>query len=87
MSLIIGSVTTTFTDTGIHEESEMAAMNLGYDLIFKVCEVKTAFYVFVSSVQAVIIPKRCFESAEDVQAVRELFRKNMPPKKVRLMKA
>jgi len=82
-----GLVEATFSDAGLREESEASTLNLGYGNILKICETKTAFYLFVSTIQAAIIPKRCFDSTNDIQAVRELFRKNMDKKKLRLIKS
>ena len=81
------STNCTFSDAGIYMESKTGAGNIGYDTIHKASENQTVFYIHLSTALAWIIPKRCFENAEDIQAVRELFIKNIPPKKVRLMKA
>ena len=74
----------TFTDGGIYQVSEIGTANLSYDKFYKVYETKMAFYVYVSSVQAMIVPKRCFENAEDVRTVREFFVRNVDKKKLRL---
>ena len=74
----------TFTDVGIHSESKTGTGDLSYDTIYKVCETKTAFYMYLSSAFAIVMPKRCFENAEDVRRVREFFVKNVDKKKLRL---
>jgi len=81
---LMGLADTTFSDGGIYQVSDVGTLNLSYDKFFKVCETQMAFYAYVSSTQAVIVPKRCFESAEDVKTVRELFIKNVDKKKLRL---
>ena len=77
----------TFMDTGIRWKTESLTMSLSYGKLLKARETQAAFYVDWKLWDPLIIPKRCFENAEDIQTVRELFIKNMPPKKVRLMKA
>jgi len=81
-----GVIEATFSDGGVCQVSEVGTVNLSYDKLYRVCEIKTAFYVYVSSVQAMIVPKRCFESAEDTKAVRELFARSVDKKKLSLRK-
>ncbi|MCL1920153.1 MAG: YcxB family protein [Kiritimatiellaeota bacterium] len=74
----------TFSDAGFRSESEAGTFNCGYDKLFKVCESKAAFYVYLSSLQAIIVPKRCFENTDDIRVLREIFVRNMDKKKLRL---
>ena len=76
----------TFTDTGVNMESGSGTGRFEYGKLFRVYETPKAFYLYLMPRMALIMPKRCFDSTDDIQAVRELFRKNMDKKKLKLMK-
>ena len=80
------AIETIFSDVGVYQKSKLGTLDLTFDNIFKVSETKNAFYVYISSIQAAIIPKRCFDRTEDIQAIRALFLNNMDAKKLSLMK-
>ncbi len=73
-----------FDETGIHQKNTLGETNLPYNLIYKVCETKEAFYVYISKIQAFIVQKRYFEKPEDIETVKELFKNNLPAKQLKL---
>ena len=77
----------TITNASVCAKSANGFFDLGYDKVFKIRETPTAFYVYLSSHQAFIVPKRCFENPDDIRAVRGLFLANVDKKKLKLLTA
>ena len=45
-------------DLGIHHESEISSGTYNWSCVIKVCDIEKAIYIYVSSIQAVVIPKQ-----------------------------
>lgn len=57
--------TVTFDDQGIIEKSSNAETKTSYSVVEKIAETKQAIYIYMSAVQAIIIPTSYFDSEED----------------------
>ena len=78
------AVETSIDGRGFTQKSKIGKTTVPFDKIYKVCESKHGIYVYVSSRQAIILPKNIFN--DDLKIIRELFGKNMPGRKVHLYK-
>ncbi len=58
-------------DLGIHYESKSSSGTYNWNSVIKVCDTEKALYIYVSSIQAVVIPKRL---VADQINVEELIR-------------
>ena len=74
----------TFDGEGIRLALESNVTEIPYDKIHKVCETKTAFYVYISNIQAAVLPKKSFETPEDIAIVKLLFIQNIDKAKLKL---
>jgi hypothetical protein len=63
-----------FSETGIHVETSVSTGDFLWRAILRVKEAGSMFLVFTNPNFAVSLPKRCFENAQDITALRELFR-------------
>lgn len=55
------------TEEGIKRTSSLGVSTINWSNVKEICNTKKAFYVFVSDFQAIMIPKRAFENAEQAQ--------------------
>ncbi len=55
---------------------EISNMNINYSVIKNIKEVEEVIYLYLSDSSAVVIPKKCFRSAEDYKLAMELVGKN-----------
>ena len=76
----------TFNDDGISQSSEIGNTTLPYNKIYKIREVKSAFYLYISKSQVMDLQKRYFTCPEDIQTVKTLFTKHIGKKKLKLRK-
>lgn len=65
-----GEVIITFDEDGIHEKTLNSESKINYTLVEKIGQNKQAIYIYMSAVQAYIIPLSCFES--DVKKIEFL---------------
>ncbi|OBZ08424.1 hypothetical protein A8L34_24265 [Bacillus sp. FJAT-27264] len=65
------------SDEGIRHQSDSSSGHVKWEEIYKIGETATLFAFFVSANQALILPKRFFQSEEDKQFFKELARKHM----------
>ena len=72
-----------FSDAGFHVETSVSKTDFSWAAIRRVSEARSAFLVFTNPNIAFTLPKRCFESTQDVAALRELFRAHVPKVKLR----
>jgi hypothetical protein len=72
-----------FSDTGIHLETSVSKTDLSWAAIRRVIELRSAFLVFTSPNIAFMLPRRCFDSAQAVTDLRELFRAKVAKTKLR----
>jgi hypothetical protein len=72
-----------FSEAGIHVETSISKTDLSWAAIHRVKELPSEFLVFTNPNLAFTLPRRCFESGEDVAALRELFRTHVQRTKLR----
>ncbi len=53
--------------------------SVSWSAYYRLYETKQAFYLYLAASLANVIPKRFFESEEQMQKFRELLRANLPP--------
>jgi hypothetical protein len=56
----------TFEDDGIRERSAHTENKTSYHIVEKIVQSDRAIYVYISAVQAIIIPKSCFETTDQI---------------------
>lgn len=71
-------------ETGIRASNEFGNYSSGWQDVFKASESKKAFYIYISKLQAHIIPKRFLDPGED-KKIRELVKQHLPASKCRLL--
>jgi hypothetical protein len=59
-----------FDDQGIKVTSENSSNSYKWQSITRIAENETTFYLYVSSLQAILVPKRFLETQEQVDAFR-----------------
>lgn len=75
-------IETTIDKRGFTQKSSIGKTTVPFNKLYKVCETKYGIYVYVSSRQAIILPKRCFESTE-IANIKTLFKENVEKKKLK----
>ncbi|NUU62932.1 YcxB family protein [Paenibacillus agri] len=65
------------SDEGIRHQSDSGSGHVKWEEIYKIGETASLFAFFVSANQALILPKRFFQSEDDKQFFKELARKHM----------
>ncbi len=72
-----------FSDSGIHINTVVSSTDLLWDAISRVSEFRSAFLVFTNPRNAFMLPKRCFDSTQDMEEVRGLFLAHVTASKLR----
>ena len=72
-----------FSDAGIHLETSVSKTDLSWAAILRVIELRSEFLVFTSPHTAFMLPRRCFDRAQAVTDLRELFRANVTKTRLR----
>jgi YcxB-like protein len=67
--------------SGISFSSDIAFGTYRWDAFYRIIESHTSFLFFLSTLSAVIVPKRCFPSLDEVARTRELIRAQFTGKK------
>jgi hypothetical protein len=67
-----------FSETGIHLESSVAKADLQWAAFRHAIETRSAFLLLPTNNVAHTLPLRCFSSAADAKAMRELLRRSVP---------
>lgn len=62
------------SETGIHVDTSVSNADFSWAAIHRAKELPFGFLVFTSPRIAFALPKRCFETSQDMAAVRDLFR-------------
>ncbi len=75
----------TIDDAGLREISDFGSTIVLWENVLRAEEAPTAYYVFFSRMQAIVILKRLLSPEED-KALRQLFSTHLPDKKIRLKK-
>ncbi|HEY5982276.1 MAG TPA: YcxB family protein [Anaerolineales bacterium] len=70
---IFGPQTISFSAEGIFAKNRSGESRFNWSAVKKFSENDRHFFLYTSSYQALVIPKRCFESGEEIQAFRELI--------------
>lgn len=79
-----GPVTVTFDEAGVHTTGNLGETALSWGDMLKLIETKTAFLFFIHKTNAVMLPKRQL-SADELEEILTLIKKEADPDKVRLM--
>ncbi len=72
-----------FSDSGIHISTGVSTTDLSWDAILRVSEFRSAFLVFTNPRIACMLPRRCFDSTQEIVQIRELFRAHVTATKLR----
>ena len=73
----IGTVTLSIDETGIRSSEENRSAKLDWKAYKRAVEFKDKFEIITVKGGGVLIPKRCFDSNESIQAFRELVSKGL----------
>ncbi len=73
-----------FTESGIEMNSEYSSGKTAWKNIYEILETKSYFLIFISKVQAYILPKRCFTTYEEIVSFRQLLRNYGAKEKAKL---
>lgn len=76
-------IETTIDKKGFTQQSVLGKRNVPFNKLFKVCESKYGFYVYISSGQAVILSKNHFTDKE-INDMRMMFKKYVDKGRLRL---
>jgi hypothetical protein len=71
---------------GISSSSDYGNMKIKWGDLYKVLEDENSLYLFISKIQALIIPKRFFDNSEDISFLKEKVLKNVNVKMVTFLK-
>ena len=69
---------------GVHTKSERGEADLPWDRILQITETKNAFYLFITDMNANVLPKTQMKSQADIETVRKLFHLNMEAGRLKL---
>ncbi len=64
----------TISAAGLASEAEWGSSRNDWSIFHRAVETKDAFYLYLASNQAFVLPKRCFHSAEEMEWFRQLVR-------------
>lgn len=67
----------TIDNSRIHWQSENSAGNYNWSTVVKVCETNKAVYIYVSSIQALVIPKRLSSQMIDMKELVDYCREKI----------
>jgi len=67
--------TITFSEIGLLVKNDLGELNRKWKGVVKKSETKDYFFLFISSVQAVVIPKRVFKTKEEIEEFKKLLLK------------
>jgi hypothetical protein len=72
-----------FSPIGIHVENSVGRADLKWAAIRRAIETRSAFLLLPTNNLAHTLPRRCFASGSDIDAMRELVRANVPNARLR----
>lgn len=70
------------TNDGIRIESSTGSHELNWTAFLEALEVSTAFWFLATRTSFVIVPKRCFDTNDDLVQFREVIRANIAKAKL-----
>ncbi|NQD68452.1 YcxB family protein [Bacillus haikouensis] len=79
--LIKNELIYTFSDTGIHQKRGRSINDIDWNEIAAIKEHHSMFLIYVSRNKAMIIPKRFFESDEEIKQFKKMINKNVTSEK------
>ncbi|SRR6266852_91562 len=71
-----------FSESHVFVESSVGKTELNWSFFLRVLETPTCFFLYPSTSQAQVIPKRCLSNPSDKPILRELFRAHIPKHKL-----
>ena len=74
---LLGPKTVTFSDTGIHVKSELSESRQQWKSITRRTENEKLYFLYTSSIQALIIPKRIMRNSEQKAAFEKILNQNI----------
>ena len=74
----------TFSRDGVAGQSEAGSGRNDWSRYWRAADSKEAVYLYTASNMALILPKRCFESEEQMERFREIVRAGMGPESCRV---
>jgi hypothetical protein len=72
-----------FSEAGVHVETSVSTADLLWSGVQRVRETRSMFMVFTGRANAFALPKWCFENAQGVSTLRELFRAQVKTTRLR----
>jgi len=84
--LLQEELTISFTNESIKLERTSASQDLKWDYISKLVEYKKFFVIYDTKYTAISIPKRFFKNEQEIIAVKNLLKKNLSNKNLKLLK-
>jgi hypothetical protein len=71
------------TNDGVRIDASTGTHELNWTAFLEALEVSTAFWLLVTRTSFIMVPKRCFNSNDDLIKFREIIRANVPKAKLR----
>ncbi|MBM7587638.1 hypothetical protein JOC86_004212 [Bacillus pakistanensis] len=84
--LIKNQITYRISDEGIHQKNGRSNAYFEWGNIISAHEHKELFLLYISKNKAVVLPKRYFNSSEEISSFKKVVGKNVLTKKVKMMK-
>lgn len=79
--LIKNELTYTFSDAGIHQKRGRSINDIDWNEIVSIKEFAPMFLIYLSRNKAMIIPKRFFESEEEIKLFKKMVNENVTQEK------
>lgn len=71
-------------DDGISLINKSSNNNIGWENIFKVTESKNSIFIYLGNVNSMIIPKRAFNSNDDITILKDIIKRNLSAEKIKI---
>jgi len=68
------------SDRGVHFDSEFMTCDLRWGSFSRIMENPRSFVLYLAPLSGLVIPKKCLTKPDDIQRLRELFRKQFKGK-------
>lgn len=78
---ILGEKEYEFTDDGVHYKTRNSTGTSSWSSIKKMEEGSRAFYLYMDSVMAIIIPKKSFKDLDEMEAFKKLIQRKIDAQK------
>lgn len=73
-----------FSNAGISHASETSSANIWWNKVFKIEETNIFIAIFISNLQAFVIPKRNFSNLEELKLFKDILKTNISKEKLHL---